>query len=47
MMNKVNQKAQKTFMPTEAIQQQRESCSMKESKRLTTALEEKEVGGTL
>ena len=30
-------------MPTKAIQQQRESCSMKESRRLATALEDKAV----
>ncbi len=38
MMNQVNKKVQKIFMPTEVIQQQRESCSVKKSRRLTTAL---------
>ena len=43
MMIKVNQKVQKIFMHTETIQQQSESCSMKESNCLTTALGDKEV----
>ncbi len=45
MINLVNQKVQKMFVPTEAIQQQREreSCSVKESRHLATALEDKGV----
>ncbi len=43
MVNIVNQKMQKRLMPTEAIQQQKESCSMKESRHLVTALEDKVV----
>ncbi len=41
MMNQVNQKVQKIIMLTEVIQQQRESCSVKKSRCLTTALKDK------
>ncbi len=37
----VDQKVQKIFIPTEAIQQQRGSGSVKEARCLTTALEDK------
>ncbi len=41
MMNQVNQKVQKIFMPTEVIKQQRESYSVKKSRCLTTTLKDK------
>ena len=43
MVNLVNQKVQKKLIPTETIQQQRESCSVKESRQLGAALEDKGV----
>ncbi len=39
MVNLVNQKVQKMLMLIEVIQQQRERCSVKESRQLGTALE--------
>ncbi len=43
MVSLVNKTVQKMSTPTEAIKQQRESCFVKESRRLTTALEDKAV----
>ncbi len=43
MVNLVKQKVQEMLMPTEVIKQQRESCSIKESRCITTALQEKAV----
>ena len=43
MANLVDQKVQEIFMPTEAIQQQRESSCVKESRRSTTDLEDQTV----